>query len=67
MRHRPKRGSDGGRHLGAEQLDGSHEIRVPDATDRQLKQRPLVPEDLVLKKDLLHHLSRRSDDVGAAA
>jgi hypothetical protein len=58
QRARPKRGSDGWRHLGAEQLDGPHEISVPDAADRQLKERPLMSEDLVLIKDLVYDLAR---------
>jgi hypothetical protein len=50
---RPEFGSDVRGHLGTEQFDGPNQVGVADAADGELKERPLMAEDLVLKEDLL--------------
>src|SRR3954471_23106408 len=47
-------------YLGAEQLDGPHDVVVRHRPDRQLGQEPLVAEDRVLSDDLVGHLLGRA-------
>ena len=54
------------RHLCAQQFDRAHDPGMLDRADAQLQQQALVPEDFMLKEDLLDYLVGRAHEVSAA-
>ena len=49
------------RARGAEQLDRAQRLRVGEGADAHLRKEAVVPEQVVLEQDFLHHLLRAAD------